>query len=127
MVLSETLHRVKEYNWNLDEMLASMLEDEKKIVHTLKESSLTLPHQVLDMLSVDIRSLHKVTEETDRNISNVQIQEVLSFIDPKIEPFKEKMDKMVQLMSKLEDVEDESETSEDRFIGKTTAKSMNRL
>merc|ERR1719216_156272 len=115
MVLSETLHRVKEYNWNLDEMLASMLEDEKKIVHTLKESSLTLPHQVLDMLSVDIRSLHKVTEETDKNISNVQIQEVLSFIDPKIKPFKEKIDKMVHLMRKVQpDAEEESDTSEDR-------------
>ena len=47
MVMRETLERVSEYQEkNLEEMLDSMLHDERAICDTLVQTSLNLPHQV---------------------------------------------------------------------------------
>jgi len=130
MVMFETLQQVgKNKNWNLDKMLNEMVNDEEAIVKTLKSGDLNLPHQVLDLLSVDIRTLFKLTESTERILFNVLIQEVLTFIQPEIPNFLKRMTKILQIMSKNEGEEEEEMYSlvEDRFVSRRTARLMSKM
>ena len=76
--------------------------------------------EVLDKLCVDIRALNALVKETQRNIFNILIQEVLTFVIEEIPDFAVKMKKLVNVLNKLEhenlDPEEEQNIIDDRFV-----------